>query len=436
MRNVMIAGAVGLVLSAPLSAQAAVSEQEVSELKQQVQALLARVQQLEAQNSQLSADAAPASPAEIEQLKSRVAELETTHDRQNDQLAQGVAADKSTDWASKLKWKGDFRFRQETIDEETRDQRNRQRIRARIGMEAKVADNLKTYIGIATGDPEDPRSTNATLGGGNVRKNIALDYAYFDWAAFDNTTVSLGKMKYPFERLSGAQFFYDGDVNPEGGAIRYKAGNGLFASGYGFWIAENSSSADPHVFGAQVGWESAFGLTLAAAYNDYTVKDMMLGISLDGGAPLGGNSFYGCGTGGLAACYLYDYNILGLDAEYGFKLGAMPVKVWASYIENTAVSDLNTGYNLGLMFGKARDQGSWELGVLYQDLEKDAQWGGVSDSDFAGGITQGKGYAVKGAYVPIKNTSLNLTYFDNTKNYDTASARDYQRLQLDFSMKF
>jgi hypothetical protein len=38
--------------------------------------------------------------------------------------------------------------------------------------------------------------------------------------------------------------------------------------------------------------------------------------------------------------------------------------------------------------------------------------------------------------VPIKNTSLNLTYFDNTKNYDTASARDYQRLQLDFSMKF
>ena len=108
MRNVMIAGAVGLVLSAPLSAQAAVSEQEVSELKQQVQALLVRVQQLEAQNSQLSADAAPASPAEIEQLKSRVAELETTNDRQTDQLAQVVAADKSTDWASKLKWKGDF----------------------------------------------------------------------------------------------------------------------------------------------------------------------------------------------------------------------------------------------------------------------------------------------------------------------------------------
>jgi len=265
MRNVMIAGAVGLLLSAPLSAQAAVSEQEVSELRQQVEALLARVQQLEVQNSQLAAGAAPAVPAEMEQLKSRVAELEATNDRQTDQLAQVVAADKSMDWASKLKWKGDLRYRHEMIDEETRDQRNRQRIRARVGLEAKVSDNLKTYVGIATGDPEDPRSTNATLGGGNVRKNIALDYAYFDWAAFDNTTVSLGKMKYPFERLAGSQLFYDGDVNPEGGSIRYKADNGLFASGYGFWITERSSGSDAYAFGAQLGWKSSFGRSRASA---------------------------------------------------------------------------------------------------------------------------------------------------------------------------
>jgi BMFP domain-containing protein YqiC len=436
MRNVMIAGAVGLLLSAPLSAQAAVSEQEVSELRQQVEALLARVQQLEAQNGRPAAGEAPAAPAKLDELETRIAQIESTNDKQTDQLAQVVAADKSIDWASKLKWKGDLRYRHEMIDEETRDQRNRQRIRARIGMEAKVSDSLKTYVGIATGDPEDPRSTNATLGGGNVRKNIALDYAYFDWAAFDNTTVSLGKMKYPFERLAGSQLFFDGDVNPEGGSIRYKADNGLFASGYGFWITERSSGSDAHAFGTQLGWKSSFGLTLAAAYNDYSVQDIPLGIALDGGAPLGGNSYYICEGTQATACYLYDYHILGLDAEYGFKLGALPVKLWASYVNNTAVDDLNTGYNLGFMLGKASDVGSWEIGALYQDLEKDAQWGGVSDSDFAGGITQGKGLVVKGAYVPIKNTSLNLAYFDNTKNYDTASARDYQRLQLDFSMKF
>ena len=69
-------------------------------------------------------------------------------------------------------------------------------------------------------------------------------------------------------------------------------------------------------------------------------------------------------------------------------------------------------------------------------MEKDAQWGGVIDSDFAGGTTQGKGMQFKGAWVPVKNVAVNLTWFENTRNYDTSSERDYQRLQLDLSMKF
>ena len=50
MRNYFTAAAVALILSVPLTAQAAVSDQEVADLRQQVQALLARVQQLEARN--------------------------------------------------------------------------------------------------------------------------------------------------------------------------------------------------------------------------------------------------------------------------------------------------------------------------------------------------------------------------------------------------
>ena len=42
------------------------------------------------------------------------------------------------------------------------------------------------------------------------------------------------------------------------------------------------------------------------------------------------------------------------------------------------------------------DPGSWEVALLYQDVEKDAQWGGVIDSDFAGGATQGKGWLLRG----------------------------------------
>ena len=438
MRSYLIAGAAGLALSAPLSAQAAVSEQEVAELKQQVQMLLQRVQQLEAQNADLTgAGATPSVDAtRVEQLEARVAEVEATNDSQTDQIAQGVAKDKSMDWASKLKWKGDFRYRHEMIDEETRDTRTRQRIRARLGVEAKVADNLKAVIQIATGDLTDPRSTNTTLGGGNLRKTIGLDLGYVDWTVADGMVVSLGKMKYPFERFGGS-LFYDGDVNPEGGAIRYRHGSGLFASGWGFWINEFSSQADPMVYGAQLGWESGFGLTLAGTYQNFSA----LQNSTAGLVDFGGNSTYGaagtdCNGVGSIPCYLYDYELVELSAEYAFELGSLPISLWADYLHNTAVDDLNEGYNLGFTLGKASDPGSWEFAALYQDLEKDAAWGGWIDSDFAGGTTQGKGFLFKGAYVPVKNTSLNLTWFENTRNYDTSSERDYQRLQLDFSMKF
>jgi len=438
MRNLIIAGAVSLALATPLTAHAAVSEKEVAELKAQVEALLARVQQLETRNSQLAAASVTpaADPARVAELEARVAEIESTNDRQTDQLAQAAAKDKGVDWASKVKLKGDFRYRHEMIDEEGKDQRDRQRIRARLGLEAKVADNMKAHLQFATGDLTDPRSTNATLGNSNLRKTIALDLGYVDWTVANGTVVSLGKMKYPFERFGGS-LFYDGDVNPEGGAIRYGAGNGLFASGWGFWLNEFSSQADPMVYGAQVGWQTGFGLKVAATYQNFSALQGNTAGLID----FGGNTTYGaagtsCTGTGPVPCYLYDYDLVEVSAEYGFNVAGRPVSVWADYIQNTAVDDLNEGYNLGVKLGKASDPGSWELAALYQDLEKDAAWGGWIDSDFGGGTTQAKGFQFKGAWVPVKNTSLNLTWFQNTRDYDASSETDYQRLQLDFSMKF
>ena len=108
--------------------------------------------------------------------------------------------------------------------------------------------------------------------------------------------------------------------------------------------------------------------------------------------------------------------------------GSYPLSLWADYLNNEAADDLNTGYALGVRLGKASDPGSWEVGLLYQDVEADAQWGGFIDSDFAGGATQGKGLQFKGAWVPVKNTSINLTLFDNTRKTvrSTMSLRESQ----------
>lgn len=440
MRNLMIAGAVGLVLASPVTAHAAVSVEEVAELKAQVAALLARVQQLEAQNSQPAGAAPAAEAARVAELETRVAEIESTNDRQTDQLAQAVAKDKGVDWASKIKWKGDLRYRHEMIDEETRDERTRQRIRARFGVDAKVSDQLMVGLQIATGDPLDPRSTNSTLGDSNQRDQIQLDLAYVDWKAFTDGTVTAGKQKYPWYR-PGASLFYDGDINPEGVAVKWGGKTGPFANAWGYWLSEVSAGADANLFGAQLGWTTGFGLTVAASYHDYGAIE---GSSLTFAEYPAGNTTYNgdssCNlpapTTGATRCYVNDYNIFGLSAEYAMQAGSYPVSLWADYLNNEAADDLNSGYAFGVRLGKASDPGSWEVGLLYQDVEADAQWGGFIDSDFAGGATQGKGLQFKGAWVPVKNTSVNLTLFDNTRNYDLSSERDYQRLQLDFNMKF
>jgi len=414
MHRTISAGALGLLMAAPVAADAAVDAAEVAELKQQVAALMRR----------------------IEELENRTIGAETLQAQQAETLALAAAAAKPADWAGRVKLQGDFRYRHDSIEEDGLADRTRHRIRARFGVEAKVADAVKAYAGLATGDPLEPRSTNVTLGGGNVRKNIALDYVYVDWVAFDGATVSLGKMKYPFERIGGS-LFYDRDVNPEGAALRYAAASGFFASGYGFWLSESASGADANVFGAQLGWAGAGGLKLAVTYKDYgAIQYNTVGL-----AELGGNSTFGaassaCTGSGTVRCYLYDYDILGIGAEYAFALGAVPVRVWADYLENTAIDALNQGYSLGFTLGAARDPGSWELGLLYQDVEKDAQWGGVIDSDFAGGATQAKGIAARGSWVPARNVMLNLTYMDNVRDYDLASERDFRRLLLDLNFRF
>ena len=163
-------------------------------------------------------------------------------------------------------------------------------------------------------------------------------------------------------------------MNPEGGAIRYGRGDGLFASGWGFWINEFSSANDPVVYGAQLGWTTGFGLKVAATYQNFSgLKDSSAGL-----VDLGGNTTYGAAGVGLhrrrraCRCYLYDYELVEVSAEYAFAIGSLPVSLWADYIRTTAIDDLNEGYNVGFTLGKASDPRSWEFAALSQDLEKDA----------------------------------------------------------------
>lgn len=439
MRKTMIANALGLMVMLSLPAQAAVSDRDVAELKQQLEALLARVEQLEEQNRQLATAGAAPAESRLGELEGRLAAVETASDRQTGQLAQAASRDKDMDWAGRLKWKGDLRYRHEQFDiEGVSPDRLRHRIRARLGLDAVIGDTLKAGFRLATGDLDDPRSGNSTLDDANRHKQIALDLAYVDWRAFDGAVLTFGKQARPWFE-SGNGLFYDDDVNPEGVALKWSGRSGAFANVWGFWLEESSAQADSTLVGAQVGWASGQqGWKLAAGYWDYgTVRNRpALNFS---GAPAGNSVYVGgtnCSGAGTTRCYVHDFDIVALDAQWTGQVGSLPLMLFAAWLQNLDPGDQDTGYNAGFQLGKAGDPGTWQFGALYQQMERDAQFGALLDADFAGGVTQSRGMQLQGAWAPLRNVNLKATLFLNEVDYDTPSETDYKRLQLDVNYKF
>ncbi|MGB5132843.1 MAG: putative porin [Steroidobacteraceae bacterium] len=441
MRNLITVSALGLVMAAPLAAHAQQNtNSELEALKQQLQVLTQKVQELEARQAETA--------QKTGQVEERVAGVESTNDNQTDQLAKSGAKVASADWASKIKLKGDFRYRHEGIDQEAAPQRDRERLRVRFGIDAKINDTLNAGFQLATGDDTDPRSTNATLTDANQRKSLRLDQAYVDWKAFDNAVVTLGKQKYPWFR-PGLSMFYDGDINPEGASFKYGAKTGLFVNAWGFWLSEVNTSragvagADANLFGAQLGykWAAPWGtLTAYAMYNDFgAVQDSTVNFA-DFPA---GNSTYAATSecllpapvSGATQCLLFDFNTFEVGAQADMKVGNLPLMLFANYAENEDPGDLNTAYSLGFQLGKA-DPGKFEFGIVHQEIEKDSLFGALTDSDFAGGATQGSGQQFRFGYGLATGWTLNAQYFLNKRNFDQTNELDYKRLQLDLNYKF
>ena len=454
MRNTVLATAVAatLALAAPQAfaqAKGSATKAEVQAIEAQMKALAERLNRLETANAQLQTEneqlkaVVDRREAEIDYLKSQTKEL-----REEGAVASNeISKVKGADWATKLKGRGDFRFRHEMIESERvvsgqaedAADRTRQRIRARLGFDYAVTDTVKGTLLFATGG-DDPRSSNQTLGGTGTRKSIGVDMAYVDWKFMNGANLVLGKQPHPYFR-PGQSLFFDSDWNPEGGAVKFDRGM-FFGSGYGWWLTEqfNANPAgennDSNLFGAQVGMKFPLlgGETvLAAHYFDCGACQDNSPLYANNG---NGNTTYTL-TGSTTNLLRYDYEIVQLSAQLGTSLFNLPFSFWADYAQNMASGvEYDTAYGVGVVLGKASNAKTWEAGIAYQSLDKDALFAQIIDSDFGDGRTDSEGWFLKGGYAPVKNITLNATYFINTLNKDVGTELDYDRLQLDLNYKF
>jgi hypothetical protein len=399
--------------------------------------------------------------AEVEYLK------EQTKGQRKESAIEAVEVSNLKSAVSKFTWSGDFRYRNEqietapnnTTDEHTR---GRDRVRLRFGVTAKINDTVSGRFQISTagGSTGDPRSTNQTLGEDWSRKSVGIDLAYVDWKPLSTLNVQLGKMPQPWART--ASYFWDGDLTPEGAAVKFASGP-LFANVFYDWLNERHSGSatgarsDSKLVGGQLGWKQPVGpvtLTAAAGYFDLTnVQGEQ--VSANAGACTGYNgTFFGNSTNGnltqvVGGCtrLLSDFSLVNAFVQADVLIGAYPLTAFVDVSHNTQAevfaaqnSELDMAYAVGFTFNKASNPKTWEVGAMYQQSEADAVFGQFHDSDFGDGKSDTKGFVVKGAYAPAANWTVSGTLFLNDLNNDTGSATttdlDYKRLQLDLNFKF
>ncbi len=426
----------GLLLALSVPASAAVDAKLLDMLKANGQISAAQYNELQAELAKDQKEKQIAQQAQQETNEQIAATAKKTNDLS--------VFDQKLAWAARTQLKGDVRFRQETVkiqgesNNGGRD-KDRQRIRARLGAYTEINSQVDTGIRIATGSSDDARSTNQDQDNYFDKKQIWLDLGYIDYHPdqIKNLHVIGGKMLQPWVNMGDV--IWDSDINPEGLAVTYKYPLGSSAELFG---SLGNYNLKDNVDGDGVQFRHDLRLTSGQLGTRFSVTDN-LKLTLGGSVYAYQNDKDSRCTTTTTPCALA---VNGNSANNQFRLYegfaqadigglAVPLAFYGQYVKNNdAVTDQDTAWLLG---AKSKVFG-FNLDYNYRDLQRDAVVGAFTDSDFANGTTGSRGHKFKVSYDIDKNFALGATYFLTKADYASRTQRDANTntLQLDAEAKF
>jgi hypothetical protein len=443
--------------------------------------------------------AAPAAPAEAteEQVQRAVDKAEA---------ARAKTAKLPPDWLSYFTPFGDVRFRfegfynQPHLADQVVTANNRERIRARVGLRFAYSDELAATVRLASGNPNDPISTNQTLTGNFTPFNINLDWAYLTLAPGNTfgirpglVTVNAGKFPNPMFRVG--ELVFDEDLSPEGlneivallgSPLGDPQGLGLdqvklFAEQWTFsqinnrqdgWMIGGQVNPSLHIGPVQIeagigqyGWINPDQIAQATSRNTTAFTAA--------GAPVANSNFnsslintnqivvqhiqpptqpgakqpaaFSATTGFLSS---FNQTNFTLSATVPNVVQAQPVRFFFDFVHNWGAVGPNKalGLQAGLRVGQTKVLGDWSAYALYEYLQQDAVISAFTWSDFGLGGTNQKGPLIGFDYQLLNPLTLSArAYFTNFINHPWVASPGTSnfvnnptqtRFQLDAIMKF
>ena len=447
------------------------TQEELQDLKRQVQQqrAIGQATQKQAEEAAQSAEAAKAVSAETTK---KTASL--------------------PDWVNRATLFGDVRFRHEGFYHQPSKKgspvgaRNRERVRARLGVRVAFSDELSATIRGASGNPDDPIVTNETPTGNFNRKHFNLDWAYLTFTPGQTfgirpgaLSITAGKFPNPIFRVG--EMVFDDDLSPEGLAETFQ----LLDKPYGnldqvklhaleWTFAEISNQEDGWMFGGQVNPSAHFGpVQLEAGIGQYWwLNSDLIAQALSrnttsftsSGAPVANSTFNGV----LANTNLLDMVTIqpptppggkkpaSFTAITGYQSGfnqtnailaatipdvvaGQPLRLFADYVYNwLAATDDAHGWQAGARLGQTRVRGDWSFFGFYQHFGQEAAISAFTNSDFGTGGTNLEGPVVALDYQLLDPLTLTArSHFTNFINRPAGTRNPtLTRLQLDALVKF
>jgi hypothetical protein len=341
------------------------------------------------------------------------------------------------------------------------EKRERLRLRARLGMLAKVSESWSGGLRLATGSSTDRVSTNQTLGQDWNKYTLTVDRAYLKYDPVEWLSITGGRIPNPW---FSTDLVWDEDLNFEGVAATWKPefNNGTikpFLTVGAFPLKEEnppaSSSRWMHGFQAGTQWNVNSDTRLKFGLAWYEFRDFEGRV--ENNSSLNSFSFQP-----EAANYgQYEYsnrlrqkgNTLfrtnaaldqGDTSYWGLASKFRPINLTASldlanfdpvhviltgdWVKNTAFDrdeilartqgrvnltdgdDKGYQYKLTVGMPQLKEMHDWQASFAYRYLGSDAVVDAFTDSDFGGGGTNLKGYILGLQYAVDRNAVLGLRW--------------------------